>query len=425
MNNKVSIITTDHSALDDRIFYKEARSLHRAGYDVTLIAPLDQDGFLTDMGGKPIAKGETVLDGIRIIGFKKEQNNILRLPKTWTFSLWLRLFANGRLNPGRDHLKDMIEKGVKVDADIYHCHEIWSLYAGIKIKQILEKRGRSPKLIYDVHEFWPAKKSGNLREKIWSWIIKRFESKSLRLVDYVITVNELIKGYILCLNRSMKTEVLYNCPDFSIFKEFEKSSSEYITICHDGNLNFECGLPEILQAMKIIKERYNGKVKFMIVGDAFEESAKYLESKIKEYQIGDIVEKTGWLPYEEVGKFISDCSIGILFSHSDISENNIFALPNKLFNYMRYGLPVISIDIPETHRIILEFGCGIIVKERIADGLVNALSLLIEDNELRQRLGANGRKIVYEKFNWGKMEMRLLKVYGKLSSQSEYIIQIN
>jgi len=47
---KVRVLTSSHSALDDRIFYKESVSLQKAGYKVTLVAPLDSKGFLVDMG---------------------------------------------------------------------------------------------------------------------------------------------------------------------------------------------------------------------------------------------------------------------------------------------------------------------------------------------------------------------------------------
>jgi hypothetical protein len=59
---KVCMLTSHHSALGDRIFYKESLSLQRAGYDVTLIAPLDDEGFLIDMGGNRIGTGETTVD---------------------------------------------------------------------------------------------------------------------------------------------------------------------------------------------------------------------------------------------------------------------------------------------------------------------------------------------------------------------------
>ena len=72
---KVCMLTTSHPALDDRIFYKESLSLQRAGYKVTLIASLDSEGFLFDMGRNKVAAGETVTEGVRLRGKNPAQNN--------------------------------------------------------------------------------------------------------------------------------------------------------------------------------------------------------------------------------------------------------------------------------------------------------------------------------------------------------------
>lgn len=424
MKAKVCILTTDHSALDDRIFYKEAQGLHKAGYEVTLIAPLNQDGFLTDMGKKHIARNETVIDGIKILGFKIGKHSLFNLPKTWTLSQWLRLHNNSNLNYRQnDPFSDIINKGIQINADIYHCHEIWSLYSGKKIIHALKKNGKNPKLIYDVHEFWSEKRSKKLRDMAWSKAIRQFEKKSLIHIDYVIAVNQIIRGYILNIKRNIKTEVLYNC---SILKKSEnldqKSDNEKIIICHEGNLTFDRGLDKILKVMKILKDRYSN-IKFLIIGDVFNKEKIFFEKESEALQITDVIEKTGWLPYEEVGEVIAKCSIGIIFMDMDYSENISFSSPNKLFNYMMYGLPIVTTDLPEIRRIVLESKCGLIVEKRSVDYLADAISVLIDQKELRKKLGENGRKAAYEKYNWGMMEKKLLRVYDELLSSSKYIMQ--
>ena len=426
MSKKVCMLTTEHSALDDRIFYKESQSLHKAGYDVTLIAPLDQDGFLTDMGRKPIALSETNIDGINIVGFKIGRHSLFGLPKTWTLSQWFRLSMDAKSDfEKHDPFADMINKGIKFDADVYHCHEIWSLYAGIKIKHELEKRGKKVKLICDVHEYWPAKQYGNkIRENIWSRAKNRFEKKNYKYVDYFFTVNQMLRGYLLLINGFRNTEVLYNCSLSSIFGESEQkivNLQKTITICHEGSLVFSRGLKEIIEVMSSLKERYKGRVCLLIIGEAYGKEKEYLDENIKKYEIEDIVKFTGWLPYEEVGNAISNGAIGINFLDYHF-ENNMFTTAIKLFNYMRYGLPIVTVDLPETRRIILDANCGVIVKERTTEALADALSMLIDQPELRKKLGQNSRRAFEEKYNWGAMEKRLLRVYEELLSSSNLVL---
>ena len=85
---KICILTSVHHPFDTRIFHKEAKSLVKAGYDVTLVAQHDKD--------------ETV-DGIRIVSLPKPKNRLERM--TITVCLAYR-------------------KALKIDADIYHFHDI-------------------------------------------------------------------------------------------------------------------------------------------------------------------------------------------------------------------------------------------------------------------------------------------------------------
>ena len=180
-----------------------------------------------------------------------------------------------------------------------------------------------------------------------------------------------------------------------------------IRILHSGN----CSRRRIL-----FKGAVNGsddKIELLIIGDVFGEAKLYLENKIEEYKLHNSIRRTGWLPYNKVSEAISHADIGIIFMEP--TENNMLAgPPNKLFNYMRYGLPVVSFDLPETSRIISETQGGIIIRDRSVDSLVRALSSLIEDEANLRRMGERGREAVLNYYNWEHMEAKLLRIYQEL-----------
>ena len=420
---KVCMLTTDHSALDDRILYKESLSLRRAGHEVTLIAPLNEDGFLVDMGRKPIAAGETTTQGVRIIGFNKGKQGI---PKLSTVLQLVRLASLARVRVGAERFADLISKGVSLSADVYHCHEIWSLYAGIQIKRRLEEEGRKPKLIYDVHEYAPALDLGsniiyNLYQRALRKARVHFEKEALKYIDYVITANQITRGYLLTVNRFIQTEVIYNCPILSIFHKPRGSAAhkDEVVICHEGSLGFNRGLKQMIEVMKVLKEHYSDRVKLLIVGDVYGKEREYLELRVEEYKLQGVIDRTGWLPYDEVGKVISQADIGVIFMEP--TENNMLAgPPNKLFNYMIYGLPVVSVDLPETSRIISETECGVVVRDRNTNSLAKALSALIDDEDKRRYMGESAKKAVYNQYSWERMEKRLLRVYTELLHPGGY-----
>jgi len=415
---KVCILTTGHCALDGRIFYKEARSLQQAGYEVTLLAPLNDEGFLFDMGGNKIASAETTLYDVRIIGFSKEKRGILKIG---IISKLMRLAVLTGLRIGAKLFTELIDKGASLNADVYHCHEIFSLYAGIQIKRRLEKEGRKPKLIYDVHEYTPAvspRYSGikRLYDRLSKKVIVHFEKKALEYTDYAITVSEAIRNYILAQNKSIHTEVIYNCSVFPASGKPRKNieHKDKVTICYEGSLSFNRGLKRMIEVMKILKERYGNRVELLIVGTIYDEEREYLNQKIEEYSLRDTIRCTGWLPYEKVGETISQADIGIIFFELTDNIGLGGGLSNKVFNYMRYGLPIVSVDVSENSRIISETQCGLVVKEPSIENLAGAVSALIEDEAKRHQLGENAKKAAHTRYGWEQMEKRLLRVYEEL-----------
>lgn len=414
---KVCMLTSGHPALDARIFHKESISLKKAGYEVTVLAPLNKEGVFVDIGGNKIADSETTLNGIRIIGFRKRAQrynmiyNILLLLSSLNvkeFKLW------------KGPLADLMDKGAAQGADVYHCHELWSLYAGIRIKKRLEREGKKPRLIYDVHEFRPTQSFTFVKNRflgrILSAIIAYSEKRALKYADYAIAVNEMVRVYLLIYEPFIKTEVIDNCSSLSTFPRSEAEHHKgKITICHSGTLWFNRGLKLMVEVMRVLKERYGGKVELLIVGDVFGKEREYLENRLKEDELHDVIRRTGWLPYERVGEAISQADIGIIFT--EFTPQYIFSSGNKLFDYMRSGLPIVSVDLPEASRIISESQCGLVAKDRNVESLVGALSVLIDDEGKRCQMGENAKRAAYNQYSWEQMEKKLLRVYNDLLSK--------
>ncbi len=413
MRAKVCHITTGHSSFDDRIFYKEAASLARNGFEVSLLVPMDRDGALRDMGGNVIAHNEAFKEKVRVKGFVRSYTFLARLRKlSWLIKWGHLLIDRGRIPLSRP-LAEALHLAIRENADVYHCHEIEALWVGILAKRRLLKKGKRTHLIWDIHEYLPARHAVGIRGLIERELTLNFMRRALREVDYVITANQITRGHILTLNRFAHVEVLYNCPPLWLFRDYQPNPIDHIVICHEGALPFNRGLKEIVETARVLRDRYGEKVEIRIIGDVRGNEAHFWAKKVREYGLQKQLTKTGWLPYEEVGEALSQCSVGIIFM--EYTENNMLAgPPNKLFNYMRYGLPIVSTDLPETSRIVRETQSGLIVKNRSVGSLVKALSILIEDEDKRSQMGENARKAIHDKYSWEQMERRLLRVYKEI-----------
>ena len=382
---KICMLAARHSPLDARITHKEGMSLKNAGYKVVIIAPY-KNKFSS-------------FNGIKIIGFKMLKKPLRRI----------------------NTLINLIYWGVKIKADVYHCHEVdTSLFAGIWIKKILKWKGIKASLIYDSHEHWPAIWSQAvpfflLKKFIYS-LVNHWEKWVLKHCDAAFTANKIVKKHLKSLNKNIKIEALYNCPILkpSQNKQNNKKSS-HVTICHEGMLNFNRGLREMMECIKKIKEELDNNIKLLIIGNIFiEKEKKWFRKKIIEYKLEKNVEITGWIPYTKVSEKIQKCNIGLIL-FKPIPNNKLAGPPNKLFNYMQCGLPVIApIFCFETKNIIDETNCGLLINSITTKNIYDALNYLLVNTKKADNMGKNGRKAVLEKYNWENESKKLLEIYKNL-----------
>ena len=381
---KICMITSLHSPKDDRIFFKQAKSLQNNGFEVSILCLSDENGKIKDMSGKVINANneeEIICDGIQIICIKKQSA---------LFQKILHKFARGKC------WQSFIEKAKEINADVYHAHEPQTAFIGLKIQSHTKA-----KLIYDAHEPW-----------IFSRSIKEGLLKILCLskLKNIITANQITQQTLLKENPKLNTEVIYNCSP-SFFIQYRKENKDII-ICHEGALWFNRGLKLIVEALIILKTTYPN-FKFRIIGDVFGKEREYLKSKIKENNLQENIEITGWLSYNDVPKAIADCSIGVI-SNTNEKRNTLAGPPNKLFNYMTMGLVIVSVDLPATTQIIKETNCGIILEKRDAQLLAEKLRDLLNDNTKRKELQEKSSEASNKKYNWKSEADKLFQFYRSL-----------
>ncbi len=114
-----------------------------------------------------------------------------------------------------------------------------------------------------------------------------------------------------------------------------------------------------------------------------------------------------------------------LYFHSDVIlatydpsiANNRLGSPNKIFEAMMLGKPVIVAENTNMDRVIRETNAGIIVRYGDLESLENSLSTLCENPDLGSKLGAAGRKAYENQYSWLKMETRIINLYESVSEK--------
>ena len=383
---KICMISVNHSPLDDRIFYKEAKTLQNAGHELTMICRADENGILFDMGNtiklnKP-GQSEIEFEGIPTYAIKSP---FTKLDKT------LKKFFKGPF------YYDFIAKAIEIDADVYHAHEPESYYIGL---QIAKKNGA--KVIFDSHESFTT---GTTKEM---WV----KNRHLNEMQFLITANHLTRGYLVSLNHKIKSAVIYNAAQPSLFTDsIRNRKPNEITIAHDGYLPFNRGLKEMLEAFKIIQKKHSN-TKFKIIGNTTGEEKVFFDQFIATNKLEDTVEQTGWVPYQKVPQLLADCQIGIIAKTPTVN-NIIGGPPIKYYNYTGAGMAIIDVDMPETTRLLSKYKNGISVSNRSVNQIANSLLLLIESPELLQKYQTNSN-LAFQNLNWDIEGQKLVDFYANI-----------
>ena len=270
-------------------------------------------------------------------------------------------------------------------------------------------------VVLDMAEDYPAMLAdsikynslGHLGRMVRNPAIARFiERLTVRLVDHIIVVAEESRTRLIHAGvPSTKLTVVSNTPKvdqweikgLSRGQQFEKEPTKLVYL---GGIEGSRGIDVAIRAIGKLKD--NGHlVEITVIGDG--STVPYLRELARQTGVSDRVHFVGRLPIHETIAFaqvqdiMTRSHIGLVPHFS--TEHTQTTIPNKLFDYMVLGLPVIVSDMKPTARIVREENCGEVFRDRDADDLARCILALI-DPQIRAQKGANGQAAVRRKYNW-------------------------
>jgi len=182
-----------------------------------------------------------------------------------------------------------------------------------------------------------------------------------------------------------------------------------LALIYVGLLNPSRGIDTAIQGVAKFREA-GGDCEFVIAGDG--KARARLEKLASELGVAEHVKFLGWIDNAKVPALIGVADVGIVPHHRCSHWET--TIPNKLFDYMAAGLPVVVSDVGPAMRIVQSTKSGIVYRDH--DGV--ALSRVLEeltDAEGRRRMGERGRAAVRETYHWGREEKVLLRSVEELT----------
>jgi glycosyltransferase involved in cell wall biosynthesis len=368
---RVAHLTSAHARNDVRIFLKECRSLAAAGFEVFLIVA---DG-----------QGPAVVDGVRIVDVGPR--------------------SGGRTGRALLTAARVFAAAQRLRADIYHFHDPELIPWGLLL------RLRGARVVYDAHEHVahdmltkhylpvPAALLGPL-----SFIVGRCELIAVRGLSAIAAATpEILERF---RNVPALSAGIYNFPLGEELLQNGSWDSREVQACYVGGISINRGVRELAAAAGHCRTR------IVLAGPLWDGLTAEQAAAMPGWSR---VSYRGVISRDEVAGLMGHSRVGIVTFLPVV--NHVNALPNKLFEYMSAGIPVVASDFPLWREIVTATGCGLCVDPTDPAAIAVAIDRLATDPELGEACGRNGARAVAGEFNWSAQAHKLLQLYGQLQPQ--------
>jgi len=280
-------------------------------------------------------------------------------------------------------------------ADILISNDLDTLPAVFMVSRI-----RGIRLVYDSHEYFtevPELVGRPVIKNVWERIEAAIFPK-LRVVYTVnISIAEIYRGKYgveVGVIRNLPPEIR---PDPKPGTLPDTMDSKKLLI-YQGAVNIGRGLEQIIDAMSFLPE-YG----LIIAGDG--DIRRELRYRVDQSGLNDRIYMPGMVPFENLAWYTRQAVLGISIEQ-DIGLNYHFALPNKLFDYMQAGLPVLASDLPEIRRVVEEVDFGRIINHFEPSYLASIIREMLVDERQLATWRSNATRS-FPKYTWESQEPTL------------------
>jgi glycosyltransferase involved in cell wall biosynthesis len=355
-------VTTVHPWFDTRIFERMCLGLVRLGYRVTLVAPVEQPRRERGVEILPTGlRGKTA----RLLGGQ---------------SLLRRLLA--------------------VDADIYHFHD-----PELLPWMTLFRRRSGKRVIYDVHEYYPE---SVVDSNYFGWrplsrlaglLFRVLEPALARRLDGVTGVTQPIverfAGGRAALVTARNVLALEGLPER--LEPVALPGSR--TIVLGGVMDRNRLMPELIDALALLAPRWPD-LTLLAIGDlSTDPYGAALVAQARRRGIADRVILRPRVPWATLQAYLARSVVGLVLYRD--RQNHRFGLPNRLFEFMAQGVPIVASDFPLVAQVVKEADCGILLEDDRPATIAAGIETVLRDPAAARLMGDRGRAALRERHHWG------------------------
>jgi len=364
---KIAIVSVINDLVTDNRVNRTCLTLVECGYDVTLIGRLQSGSMaIPDWPFKTI-----------------RMNLILKSGPPFYLFFMLRLF-----------FKLLFKK-----ADLLYANDLDTLLPNYLVSRI-----KALPLIYDSHELFcevPELQNAHLKRRIWlsieSWVVPKLK--------YCVTVNDSIARIFTSKYKVIFTTVknIADSPEKFIpksRKELALPLEKKIILLQGAGINIDRGAEELIESMQWVNNTL-----LLIIGSG--DSWPFLKQKIKEYDLEVKVKMINKIPTKDLMHYTYNADLGMSID-KNTNLNYYYSLPNKIFDYLHAGIPVLASRLPEIENIITNFEVGDFIETHDPLHIATKINELLASHHLLRYKGNTLQ--VKKELNWNNEKIKLMRV---------------
>jgi len=366
-NKKVFLSVTNDLSTDQRV-HKVSNFLTKNGFDVCLV------------------------------GRKKRNSRPLENRDYQTLRMKL-IFERGFLFYAEFNLRLFVLLLFK-KADLLVSNDLDTLLPNFLVSKI-----RKIPLVYDSHEYFtevPEIINRKIVKKVWT----KIEEAIFPRLQNVITVNDSIAGLF---KDKYKKEIVVvrNMPEYiqintKTRKELGLPVDKHIILLQGSGINIDRGGEEAVQSMQFIENAL-----LLIIGDG--DVINDLKQMTIDLSLQAKIQFLSRMNYGELMMYTANADLGLTLD-KDTNINYRFSLPNKLFDYIQAGIPVLASRLPEIEKIIHQYQIGDFIENHSPEHIAGKINQMLANKE-NYKIWKENSIIAARELTWENEEQQLLKVY--------------
>jgi glycosyltransferase involved in cell wall biosynthesis len=377
--------------------YEMSKALLAAGHRVTMVCGLSDNAPPEFNQGKPV--NELEVEGIRVLCIGQPYSNRM--------SFYQRARAFGQF--AREASR--VTRGIKADLVFATSTPLTVGLPGMKTARRLDVP-----FVFEVRDLWPEIPIavGMVRNPLLIWYLRRLERRIYRAADHIIALSPGMREGISATGYpAERVTLIPNIANLELFRPSREplsderfGRSEDFRVAYTGAHGLANGLDAVLDAAAEVRRRGEKDVRFVFIGKGGQRD-RLLERSQAE-GLNDQVSWLGPLPKRELASVLPRMGAGIM-PLKNLPAFRYGTSPNKFFDYIASGLPVINNYPGWVAEMIEREKCGKVVPPDDARAFADAVVWLRDHREEAVAMGLRGRGLAEREFSRDVLAERFVR----------------